>query len=163
MTKYEDRLTDEALSLHRYLNQYRCSIDRKKSLEHRRNEIIREFDSPLAGVNYDGMPHGKDSGVGCAAISFRLDEINTRLREQMEKTSKILEEIMDIIDFLPENSMEREIVEQKYIDRKSWREICAASHISKTPATRYWRKALYELLEFKRVRAVLDGFGDPET
>jgi hypothetical protein len=106
------------------------------------------------------MPHGSGENLGCAALSFRLDEINTRIREQMERSSKILTEIMDIIDFLPENSMERSIVERKYIDRQNWNQICREEHISRTPATRCWRKALYRLLEFKKVAQVLKEYED---
>jgi hypothetical protein len=155
MNKYDEQLTPEALLLNRYLNQYRNCIERKKSLERRRNEIIREFDHPLSGVSNDGMPHGSGDSLGCAALSFRLDEINTKIIEQMERSSKILTEIMDIIDFLPENSMERSIAERKYIDRQNWDQICRAEHISRTPAARHWRKALYRLLEFKKVVQVL--------
>jgi hypothetical protein len=153
--KYAEQLTPDAILLNRYLNQYRICIERKKSLEHRRNEIVQQFDQPLSGVSNDGMPHGNGDNLGCAALSFRLDEINTKILEQVERSSKTLTDIMDIIDFLPENSMERSIVERRYIDRQNWNQICRAEHISRTPATRYWRKALYQLLEFKKVTQVL--------
>lgn len=155
MKEFEEKLSPEALLLNQYLNQYRHCIDRKKALEGRRNEIIREFDYPLSAVSYDGMPRGNKESVGCAALAFRLDEINIRIREQMNKSVKVLAEILDVIDFLPENSMERSIVEHKYIDRMSWSQICRTENISRTPATRYWRKGLYELLEFKKVGQII--------
>lgn len=155
MKKYEEQLSQEAVLLNQYLSQYRRCIERKKTLERRRNDIIQEFENPLSGVSYDGMPHGSGAGVGCAALSFRLDEINTRIKEQMDKSIKILTEIMDIIEFLPENSMERTIIEHRYIDRLSWGQICKIEHISRTPGTRYWRKGLYELLEFKKVQRIV--------
>lgn len=155
MGKHEEQLSPEALVLDKYLYQYKCCISRKKALERRRKDIIREFDHPLSGVSYDGMPRGGGGSVGCAAISFRLDEINTKIKEQMEKSVKVLAEIMDIIDFLPENSMERAIIEHRYIDRLRWWQICKEENISRTPATNYWRKGLYELLEFKKVQEIL--------
>ncbi len=154
----EGRLTDEAELLNQYLRQYRYCISRKRTLENRREEIIREFDSPLGAMKMDGMPRGSSSGVGCAALSFRLDEINTRIKEQMENAERVLVDIMNIIDFLPENSVERSIVENRYIDRYSWERVCRENHISRTPATKKWRKALYMLLEFKKIKQILEEY-----
>lgn len=155
MKKYEEQLTKDAVLLDQYLSQYSKYIDRKKSLEGRRKELVQEFNNPLKGVFYDGMPHGSGKSLGCAALSFRLDEINTRIKDQMEKSAKVLVEIMDIIEFLPENSTERAIVEHRYIDRFRWEQICKVEHISRTPATRYWKKGLYQLLDFKKVQKIL--------
>lgn len=156
----ESRLTDEAELLDRYLSQYRYCIGKKKSLERRRAEIIREFDSPLSSAGIGGMPRGSGSGVGCAAISFRLDEIEARISGQIEAAMKILDDIMSVIDFLPENSLERMVVENRYIDRYRWDRICRENHISRTPATKSWRKGLYALLEFKKVRQILEEYRD---
>lgn len=158
MNKYEEQLTPEALLLDKYLSQYRNCMSRKKSLERRRNEIQREFNNPLKAVSYDGMPRASGEGMGCAALSFRLDEIETRIKEQMEKSAKVLAEIMDVIEFLPENSTERIIIEHRYIDRHYWSRICKEEHLSRTPATRYWRKGLYKLLEFKKVQQILSEY-----
>ena len=158
MGKYEEQLSTDAILLNKYLSQYKCCIERKRSLERRRADIIREFDNPLSGISYDGMPRSGGEGVGCAALSFRLDEIDTRIKEQMNKSVKILAEIMDVIEFLPENSMERAIIEHRYIDRMDWSKICRTEHISRTPATRYWRKGLYDLLEFKKVQQIVHDF-----
>ena len=154
----EGRLTDEAELLNQYLSQYRYCINKKRTLEKRRAEIIREFDSPLGAMKMDGMPKGSSSGVGCAALSLRLDEINTRIKEQMENAERVLVDIMNIIDFLPENSVERSIVENRYIDRYSWERVCRENHISRTPATKKWRKALYMLLEFKKIKQILEEY-----
>lgn len=155
MKKYEEQLSTDALLLDQYLYQYKCCIGRKKTLERRRRDIVREFNSPLTGVSYDGMPRSSGTGVGCAVLSFRLDEIDTRIKDQMEKSVKVLAEILEIIEFLPENSIERSIIEHRYIDRMEWKQICKEEHISRTPATRHWRKGLYQLLEFKKVQLIV--------
>ena len=155
MKKYDEQLSTDALLLDKYLFQYKRCIKKKRDLEVRREEILREFDSPLTGVSYDGMPHGSGEGVGCAALSFRLDEIETRIKEQMNKSVRVLTQIMDVIEFLPENSTERSILEHRYIDRWSWRKICNEEHLSRTPATKYWRKGLYNLLEFKKIQQIV--------
>lgn len=158
MKKHEGELSQEALLLDRYLLQYRNCINRKRTLERRRKDIIREFDNPLSGVSYDGMPHGSGNGVGCAALSFRLDEIDTKIKEQMNKSVKVLAEIMNVIEFLPENSTERSIIEHRYIDRMKWWQICKEENLSRTPATNYWRKGLYALLEFKKVQQIVQEY-----
>ena len=151
----EGRLTDEAELLNQYLSQYRYCINKKRILEKRRAEIIREFDSPLGAMKMDGMPRGSSSGVGCAALSFRLDEINTRIKEQMENAERVLADIMNVIDFLPENSLERSIIENRYIDRYNWERVCRENHISRTPATKKWRKGLYMILKYEKVQEIL--------
>lgn len=94
-------------------------------------------------------------GLGSATLSFRLDEIDGRIKEQMDKAGKALADIMNVIEFLPENSIERTIIEHRYIDRYDWRKICRETHISRTPATRHWKKGLYALLEFKKVQQII--------
>ena len=163
MNKTEGKLTDEAKFLNQYLSQYKHCIDKKKTLENRRKEIMREFDNPLGAVKVDGMPKGSSCGAGCAALSFRLDEINTRINEQIETSAKVLTDIMNIIDFLPENSRERSIIENRYIDRYSWNRVCRENNISRTPAVRIWRQGLYMLLEFKKVKQIAKEYGDTTT
>lgn len=153
--KYEERLSEDAENLSHYLYQYSNCIGRKRSLEYRRKEILREFDNPLSGVRYTGVPGKEKEGAGCAALSFRLDEINTRIEGQTDKAVKALADIMDIIELLPENSLERAMIEHRYIDRFGWEKICRVENISRTPATHYWRKGLYMLLEFRKVQQIL--------
>mgnify|MGYP003289533660 CR=1 FL=1 len=158
MKKHEEPLSPEALLLDRYLGQYKRCIRRKRALERRRDEIVKEFEYPLGSVNYDGMPKGSGEGVGCAALSFRLDEIDTRIKEQLHKSVKVLASIMDVIEFLPENSIERSIFEHRYIDRMSWERICNEVHLSRTPSSNHWKRGLYELLEFKKIQQLMSEY-----
>ena len=155
MESYKGKLSLEAVVLDKYLNKYnRCKI-RKHSLERRKNELRKEFDSPLKAVRMDGMPRGSSSNVGCAAISYEIDEIETRINEKIEELKKEYVKINDIIGFLPENSTERSIIEYKYIDGFSWKKICELEHITRTPATQYWRKGLYQLLGFAKIQEIV--------
>lgn len=158
MKRDGEQLSGDAQLLNKYLNQYKICIGKKRSLEYRRRDILQEFNSPLSAIRMDGMPRGSSTGVGCAALSFRLDEIESRISDQISKSEKVLTEIMDVIEFLPENSMERSVIEHRYIDRFSWDKVCRVEHISRTPAIRYWRKGLYALLEFKRITQVLHDY-----
>lgn len=153
--KYDKRLTEEAEHLNKYLHQYGNCIKRKRALERRKEEIIKEFENPLSGACLDGMPKGNNIGVGCAAISLMLEDIKIQIDEQTEKAAMSLSGTMEIIDFLPQNTIERSIIENKYIDRFNWDKVCAENNISRTPATRQWKKGLYKLLEFEKVKQIL--------
>ena len=142
MEKSKSKLSREAVVLDKYLSTYSRCKNRKRSLERRQAAIMQEFDSPLRAVAMDGMPRGSSSNTGCAALSYELDEINTRIHEKILEMEKVYIKINDIMEFLPEDSTERSILEYKYID-------------SRTPATQYWRKGLYKLLEYAKIQEIV--------
>ncbi|MCD7862843.1 MAG: hypothetical protein LUG61_04880 [Lachnospiraceae bacterium] len=153
--EYEERLSKEAQLLDEYLTQYRICAIRKRSLERRRREILKEFGYPLSTVTYDGMPHGSSSGAGCEALPLKLAEIDEKINQQISENTKILLQTIDIINLLPENSMDRVILEYRYIDCYGWRRICEAVPIGKTPAVRRWRRGLHTLIQKKIVREII--------
>lgn len=156
--KYDRRLTEKEELLNEYLNQYQKCINRKRALERRKEEIIKEFEDPLTGMGLDGMPKGSSSGIGCAAISFRLDAIEIQIKDQIEKTTKTLTDVMTVIDCMPQDALERSIIENKYIDRAGWKRICKENNVSRSPATRYWKKGLHDLIELEKVEKILQEY-----
>lgn len=154
------QLTDDALLLNRYLGQYKHCINVKRNLEVRLRDIRFEFDHPLSSVRMDGMPRGNATGVGCASLTLRLDEIETKIKEQIDRSMKVLRDIMAVIELLPDNSMERIIIEHRYIDRMSWDKITIHENIGRTPAIRWWRKGMFELLENDSVRKILKDYAE---
>lgn len=145
----DGELTKEAEQLNKYLSQYKYCIARKTALENRKSEIIKLFDYPISSVNLDGMPRGSSSALGCAEISLKLDEINCMIEKQMETILKTLKEIISIIEYLPENSMERTIIENRYIDLYDWNLICKKNYICRSSAIRNWKRGLYMILQVK--------------
>ena len=81
----EAPLSEEAELLIRYLDQYGNCKNKLKRLEARRKNIIRDFDNPLTGINYDGMPKGSSISVGAAGLAYRLDEIDSRILQQQNR------------------------------------------------------------------------------
>lgn len=158
MDRSKERLTEEAELLNRYLCQYKYCIDINRALKNRRLEIVREFENPLRSRKMDGMPRGNCHQSGCDTLPLRLDEIDTRIKAQIENTEQILVNIMDVINFLPDSSMERAIIENRYIDCYNWEKVCKENHISRTPATKKWRKGLYILLEQQEVQKILEKY-----
>ena len=156
---YDIELTEKQKLLNDFLWQYSNSIRRKKNLERRRREIIKDFDMPLSGVSINGMPKGGGTPAGCAALSIRLDDIEQRIKEQAEAATKVLSDILDVIELLEDHTPERGIIENRYIDRMKWDAVCRENNFSKTHAIRYWKKGLDELLLKKRTRDIMKRYG----
>ncbi len=87
-----------------------------------------------------------------------MGEIETRIEEQKSRVEKALLKVMDIMDFLEENSMERMVLELRFIDCKSWAAIEKEMHLSRRSCFDYQDKALEALLGFKKVRNLLQGY-----
>ncbi len=159
MERHKEKLSPEAVLLDKYLSSYNRCRNRKRALERRKYSLEQEFNSPLRSVVMDGMPKGSSQGIGCAGLSYELDEINTRIDEKIQEMKKEYVKIMDVIEFLSENTTERAVIEYKYIDGLRWNNICDQEHISRTPAIQHWRKGLYKLLEFAKVQEIVREYG----
>lgn len=153
-----EALSEQAKLLDRYLRQYNTCKGRMRRLEIRRNIILREFDNPLSAVRYDGMPKGNTISVGAASLAIRLDEIDSRILEQRNSAAKFLLDAMEVLEFLPENETERDVLEARYIDGLNWDKVCKAVHLTRTPANNHWRRGLNRLLEFKKVQKILEDY-----
>lgn len=160
MEKQHNRepLSEDAKLLMQYLEQYSNCKKKKARLEKRRASIIREFDSPLSGVKYDGMPKGNKVSVGSASLAYRLDEIDTRILQQKNSAAKLLLEVMSVLEFLPENSTERDVLEARYIDCYRAQDVGTHLHMSRSTVYDYMKDGLNQLLTFKKVQKILEEF-----
>ena len=145
MEKHKLKLSDEARQLDSYLKSYNCCKQRKKTLEKRRQQILLDFRSPLKNINFGGMPKAKGIvGEGSAALPLQLDEIDIRINE--------------VLNFLELNDMGRIVLEYRYIDSLPWWRIEQLEKKSKTFLVYSWRKALYKLLEFPKVKRLVEDY-----
>lgn len=152
----EKPLSEDAKLLIRYLEQYKVCLARMKILKERLCTLRFNQEHPLSGINMDGMPKGDSGGDGIAcSLAIRIDEVERKIKEQQEITHKTMLEIMEILDFLPENEIERNILELRYIDCCSWTKTCRLVSMTRTPANIHWREGIYKLLEFKKVQKIL--------
>ena len=157
--------TNEGIArLREYLRQYRKATERKHALERRLKRIRAELNSPSLGGAFGKV--GSNSGtpsVGAAGIAYRIDDIETRIREQIKAMTKALVQIMDIIEYLPPTDAGRTILEKRYVDCLSWNQISAEMYIGRSRCAELERQALTALLEKKRVRAILDRWQNQES
>lgn len=151
-------LSEEAKFLMRYLEQYGVCKKKKAELEIRRQEIIKEFDDPILGIKYDSMPKGSGNNEGAAALTLLLDEINTTILQQKVEAAKTLIEITNILQLLPQNELERDILEDKYIDCDKWNKICKSVNLSRSAAYQYMKDGINKLLTYQQVKNTLQKF-----
>lgn len=142
-----------------YLQRYRYCINRKKELETRLYEIKAEMQYPISAVSYDNSS-GRTFNVstGAAAFTYRIAEIEDRIEEQQRKSVRELLAIMEVLDFLPAESVEREIIEKRFIDRLAWYKISNKMHMSRSRIAFYEKKGLDELMKYKRVQELVNNF-----
>ena len=89
---------------------------------------------------------------------MQLDEIDMRIKEKIEDAKKEYIRLNDIIDFLDTNDTGRMILEYRYIDSLTWWKIERLENLSKTTLVYIWRKTLYKLLEYPKVRQVVEDY-----
>nr|DAH03590.1 MAG TPA: Protein of unknown function (DUF1492) [Caudoviricetes sp.] len=134
---------------------YRAKL-RKHQLNRRLQEINDELNSPIGGKGYSAMPRSS-GGVsqGAASIVMRIAEIEDRIEDQKNTIANAMLKVMDIMDYLPINTMERYILELRYIDCLSWKRIQEEAHMTRNPCNNYRNSALHILLQNKRVKKII--------
>lgn len=149
---------EEKDMLKNYLNQYYIVRMKRIQLEERLKNIKAEMATPIGGYGYSPVNYGGKNKVGLGAASFvyRLSDIETRIEEQKNQIEKALLKVMDIMDFLAENSIERMILELRFIDCKNWTSIEREMHLSRRACFNYQDKALEKLLEYKKVKTIIN-------
>ncbi len=127
--------------LKEYLNQYYKGRIKRTQLERRLKNIKEEMNTPIE----------RDT----ASFVYRMSEIETKIENQKSQIEKALLKVMDIMDFLEENSTERIILELRFIDCRNWKSIEHEMHLSRSSLFAYQDKALEKLLTFKKVKVIL--------
>ena len=155
MQEINEELENDRSVLEWMLGQYVRAKRRKKQLEVRLLEINAERDSPIGGQGYDPLPRSGGNSEGAAGILMKLADIEDRIYEQKAKADKSMVSVATILNFLPEESMEREICELRHIDGHEWGEIAEGIPMSKSQCHRIHKAAMYELLEFNYVKELV--------
>lgn len=145
--------------LKRYLSQYYRAKEKQAALRSRLDELQSELRHPgVSTPPLDGIPVKSKHHDGAIALIFKIDDIEERIQRQIDIEVRSVAEIMDVLDFLPRESTERDILEYRHIDCKPWTEIQRLVHLTRSPCFEYYNRGLDKLLEFKKVRATLAAF-----
>ena len=105
-----------------YLQQYHDAKAKKQILEERHRTLSADLRDPGVGSAYRTMPTSKRQARegGAVSLVYRIAEVEDRIGQQREAMAKAVLHVMDMIDILPQNSMERTVVEMRHIDCKPW-------------------------------------------
>lgn len=152
----EQKLREDKAALKKYLSQVYLARKRKRQLEERLKYIKQEVTGPIGGKGYSPLPnHGSTISAGAASYVYRLAEIEQRIYDQRDQVEMSILKVMDIMDFLPEQSTERMILELRYVDCKRWEQITKEMNLTRTPCNDYFNKALELLLSFRKVQKIV--------
>lgn len=143
-----------------YLQQYHDAKMKKQILEERHRTLSADLRDPGVGSAYRTMTKAKKQARegGAVSLVYRISEVEDRIDQQREAMAKAVLHVMDMIDLLPQNSMERTVVEMRHIDCKPWDKIAREIYMSRSAVFNYYNAALDKLLEFKRTRKLLEDF-----
>ena len=87
-------------------------------------------------------------------------ELAARIAAKRKELAGTALRVLDVIDLLPDGSLEKDIIELRHLHDMRWREIAKALGVSRSPCFLYYNKALNRLLEHERVRELLDAAPD---
>ncbi len=153
---------DEQAAVLKYLlGQIDRAESRKKQLDERLKIINERRRSPIGGKGYGVMPRNEQKKEdGAASILFRIADIEERIYEQKREIEKATVRVMDIIDYLPVNTLEREICELRHIDLKPPGEIAKEIPMSRSQVNRKYNTAIDMLLANQRIKRMVVKYED---
>ena len=129
---------------------------RKNLLDRRLKMINLERESPIGGRGYDPLPHSSGtSSNGAASITMKLADIEEKIYHQKEEIDKAIVTVMDIMDYLPDGSLERDICEMRHIDLMRWQDIQEAIPMCRSQCYKRYNKAIALLLQNGRIRKIV--------
>ena len=143
--------------LRRYLKRYSKCKHKEKALKERASMILEYRTDPLKGIAFSDMPKAS-SGVssGAAALTLEIEELHERIERQRNDSVLVLSSIMDILEFLPDDSIERFVLERRYIDLQPQVFVMSELELkSRTAVHEYTIKGLDMLLEYDKVIAII--------
>lgn len=138
------------------LGQIGRAKKRKKQLDERLMEINEERNSPIGGVGYEPLPRNGGIGNGAASILFKLADIEERIYAQKTEIEKSIVRVMDILEYLPIDSLEREVCELIYIDGKKMAVVEKEIPMSRAQCYNKLNAAIAMLLTQPRIKAMVE-------
>lgn len=139
------------------LGQAYRSERRKARLDNRLKRLHEEIEGPPGGKGYSPLPRSPQRSTnGAAGVMAKISDIEERIYLQKADIGKAIVKTMDILDYLPKNSEEKDICEMRHIDMMPWRQIQDEIHISRSQCFKIYRSALERILQNERVQNIVD-------
>ena len=147
------------VTLKKYLGQYYRAKIKRKQLEIRLKNFREEM-TGTQGVKYSPVPGGQS---GCTTSKtedyvVRALEIEDRIMKQKVEVQRAMLAVMEAMDFLPIDSVERSVLEYRHIDCLRWELITARMSYSKASCHKYYNAGIDMLLGCDEVQATLQEY-----
>lgn len=142
-----------------YLKKYCEKKKRKRVLEKR----LADFRTEMLGVKavrYSITPRSQTNSINNEPLDIRIrcEEIEERIKEEKRGAALEMLRVMDIMDYLEENSVEKEILEYKYLDGYRWDNIARLVSLSRTQCVFHWNRGIERLLGFKKIQKIIEEY-----
>nr|WP_298053698.1 hypothetical protein [uncultured Lachnoanaerobaculum sp.] len=147
------------VAMKKYLGQYYKAKLKRKQLEVRLKNFREEM-VEAKGINYSPVPGGQS---GCTTSKtedyvVRALEIEDRIMKQQVEVQRAMFAVMEVMDFLPIDSVERSVLEYRHIDCLPWKFIIARMSYSKASCHNYYNAGIDMLLGCDEVQATLQKY-----
>ena len=129
---------------------------RRKSQLDRRLENLKCDMRSAPGAQGRGRRTTGDHGDGTANLVMKQSSIKDRIEKQKYNVSISIEKTMDLLELLPETSLEREIMERRHLDMEDWKDIADGIYMSRSQCNKRYNAALNYLLQQDGVLDIVD-------
>lgn len=151
MNKEQEKAKEQRQLLKKYLGQYYRAKMKRIQLE-KRLKNFREEMSGTKGMQYSWMPNsGNKIGSETEEQVIRIMEIEERISKQQAEVQRAMLAVMNVMDLLPLDSVERMILEYRHIDCLGWKQIPTKASYSKASCHKYYNIGIDKLLESTEV------------
>lgn len=130
-------------------------MDKKRQVEILKYILGRIYRSDEHKNQLDARIRGIGERQKAAAARFPVSDIAGRILEQKREIDQAVTQVLDILDCLPVNSIERQICELRYIDYKPWSVISAEIPMSRSQVYRRYKTALNILLSNQYIQNIV--------
>lgn len=139
-----------------YLNQYAFAISEKHRLERRASQIRWDMTHLHGRRPQQALSKRTRRANGDGEITNlvdKADELERQIAEQTLIACGALLCVFDAMDYLPLLSMERTVLEIRYIDRSTWPSIAKTTGLSRSSVFDYYNAGLDRLLCIPAIQA----------
>lgn len=129
---------------------------RRKDQLDRRLENVKHDMQSAPGSQGRGRRSIGDHGDGTANLVVKKSSIEERIEKQKDNVNLSIEKTMNLLDLLPETSLEREIMERRHLDMEDWKDIADGIYMSRSQCNKRYNAGIDFLLNQDGVNEVVN-------
>ena len=147
------------VALKNYLGQYYKAKLKRKQLEVRLKNFREEMVG-AKGISYSPVPRGQSGGTTSKTEDYVVKalEIEDRIMKQQVEVQRAMLAVMEVMDFLPIDAVERSVLEYRHIDCLPWKFIIARMSYSKASCHNYYNAGIDMLLGCVKIQETLQKY-----